>query len=74
MVAAPLGDDVLVPTGCLQGLNCTGVSSGPDGICDTTALAGDTQVFPVGQGQPDQLCVGLGPNGILDTIAGGDDT
>jgi hypothetical protein len=73
-VAAPVGDDKLLPTGCAQGVNCNGVSSGPDGICDTTTLAGDTQVIPVGQGQPDQLCVNVGPNGLLDTVLGGDDT
>jgi len=49
------------------------VQTGPDGIADTAALGLDDQVIPVGQGMPDVPCVGPGIDGVLDTIAGGDD-
>jgi hypothetical protein len=47
--AAAVGDDVLEP-----GVRIT---SGPDGVCDTTADANDTQALPVGQGSPNGGCV-----------------
>ena len=33
----------------------------------------DVQVIPLGQGQPNQICITAGTNGVLDSTAGGDD-
>jgi hypothetical protein len=33
----------------------------------------DVQVIPVGQGQPNQICVTAGTNGVLNSITNGDD-
>jgi hypothetical protein len=64
---AMTGDDVVGP-------NLEGIDSGPNGICDTPAGAGETQVIPVGNGDPDTDCVTDGGDGSLDTpAAAGDD-
>jgi len=49
------------------------ITTGANGICNTTADAADVQVIPVSQGLPGQLCVTAGPDEVLDTPAGGDD-
>jgi hypothetical protein len=49
------------------------VTSGPDGIAQTTAMGNDVQVIPIGQGQPGTDCVGTGQDGISQTSASGDD-
>jgi len=76
-VGTPGGDDVLFPTGCTDGTNCTAILSGPDGVCGTLkqnlGSNDDTQVIPLGQGQPYQNCIDYGTDFILETIPGGDD-
>jgi hypothetical protein len=62
---APAGDD--------RAQDGFWVDSGPDGLADTAAVAGSTQVIPVGRGAPDVPCVGPGPDGVLDTVPAGDD-
>ncbi|MDP3937229.1 MAG: right-handed parallel beta-helix repeat-containing protein, partial [Deltaproteobacteria bacterium] len=48
--AAPSGDDVVdVPN--------NRITSGPDGVCDTTADMNDVQSLPVGQGTPNSVCI-----------------
>jgi len=49
------------------------IDTGADGICNTAAVAPDVQVIPVGQGSPNGTAITPGPNGLLDTAAGGDD-
>lgn len=57
------------------------VFSGPNGISETVAAAGDTAVFPVNQGRPDDpagdpqiiMAVGRGEDGVLEAGNGGDD-
>lgn len=51
------------------------VTTGPDGICDSTAgTVDDVQQIPVGQGAPNTLAIGPGDNGLVDTPAAlGDD-
>jgi hypothetical protein len=50
------------------------ILTGADGICQTAAAPPDLQIIPVGQGEPDQFCVGPGPNNVLETDPAGDDT
>ncbi len=53
------------------------ILAGSDGICDTVAdpNSDDVQVNPPGSNiGPDGVCVSAGPDGILQTAAGGDDT
>ena len=65
-----IGDDVSV-----GGI----ITTGPDGICETASAtivvgaADDVQLLPVGQGTPNLICVTAGPDGFLDSTAGGDD-
>ncbi|MCH7924796.1 MAG: hypothetical protein IIC51_04610, partial [Planctomycetes bacterium] len=64
---APVADD---------GVSGDTITTGPDGICNTTAAGDDVQVIPVGQGQAGQTCVGQGVNAFRDTPNGdvlGDD-
>lgn len=53
--------------------NATVISTGPDGICDTTASPGDIQAAPVGQGTPNQNVIRCGANKTAETVAAGDD-
>lgn len=50
------------------------ITTGPNGICETPADPPDIQIIPVGQGEPNQPCVGPGPNSVLETDLAGDDT
>ena len=43
------------------------VSTGADGLADTTAAGDDVQVIPVGQGASDTVCVDAGADGIAQT-------
>jgi parallel beta-helix repeat protein len=49
------------------------INTGANGICETTAAAGDDQKLTVGQGDPNQDCVTAGGDGLLQTAAVGDD-
>ena len=49
------------------------ITTGADGICDTFASFADDQVIPVGEGQPNAVCVTAGPNGLRDSAAVGND-
>jgi len=66
----PLGDDTLFSSE-------DRLTSGANGVVETTAQLDDVQVIAVGQGftaptfMP--LTVGAGPNGVLDSTPGGDD-
>ncbi len=51
-----------------------GISVGADGLVSTVAIGDDVQLIPVGQGRPDAIVIHPGPNGVLDTPPGGDDT
>jgi len=49
------------------------VDTGADGICNTAAAGDDVQAVAVG-GMPANLaCVGIGPNGVLNSVPLGDD-
>ena len=49
------------------------VTTGPDGICDTTAAEDDLQYIDVGKGYPNAYVIGPGPNGVIDSTPAGDD-
>lgn len=49
------------------------ITTGPDGICDTTAAVGDIQAAPVGGGTPHRNEVRCGPDKVAASVAGGDD-
>ena len=53
-----------------EGARRMGIVAGPDRDCDTTATDDDVQVFAVGTTglSPGTVVVGVGPNGILDTL------
>lgn len=65
--APALNDDVV-------DLGANLITTGADGICDTTADPNDDQTIPVGAGAADGTCVDTGPDGICDTAAAGDDS
>jgi len=50
------------------------INTGPDGICQTTAAAGDIQAAPVGSGTPFRTEIKCGTNKLVETAATGDDT
>jgi hypothetical protein len=50
------------------------INTGPDGICQTTAAAGDIQAAPVGSGTPFRTEIKCGANKLVETAATGDDT
>jgi hypothetical protein len=58
------GDDTIV---------VSNVTTGPDGICQTTAHPQDDQIITVGQGKAYAVCVSPGANGKRDTIKSGND-
>lgn len=49
------------------------ISTGPNGICETAAAAGEKQAIALGRGTPDVPVIGPGPDGVLNTEPGGDD-
>lgn len=49
------------------------ITTGPNGLCESTAAAGDIQAAVVGQGTPNRNEVRCGPNRIVDTAAANDD-
>ncbi len=60
--AVPVNDDVIE-------LAFLRITTGPDGICDTTADPSDDQTIPVGQGAPDARCIDSAADGICETTA-----
>ena len=67
---APGGDDTLFPSE-------DRLTSGANGVVETLAQPDDVQVIPLGRGYTSTtfmpLGVGAGPNGVLDSMPGGDD-
>ncbi|MFA6015104.1 MAG: Ig-like domain-containing protein [Gallionellaceae bacterium] len=61
-------DDVVTGAGTALG----NVSSGPDGICQTTAAVGDTQVIAVGNGQANSTAIILTSGAASITVFGDD--
>ena len=57
------GDDLLV--------NRIGISVGDDGICASRDFK-DGQRIDFGKGEPNSVCIKVGPNGVLDTPAPND--
>jgi|GEM_PF-3238784 len=49
------------------------ITTGADGLANTTKAGDDIQVIAVGQGESDQPCITPGGNGVLNTTPGGDD-
>ena len=49
------------------------ITTGPDGICDTTHTTGDTQLIAKGKGAPNVICIQAGASGVLYSQKGGDD-
>ncbi len=78
------GDDVVIGNPSQQvpgGMPPTSILTGLNGIADTRACnpgpvgsCATIQRIPLGQGEPFQLMIGAGPNGLLDTTPAGDDT
>ncbi len=49
------------------------ISTGENGICETSKSGDDVQSLPVGNGMPDQICVKAGANNFRDTrVSAGD--
>ena len=46
---------------------CVYVTTGDDGVCETTAAGDDVQLIPLAQGDPNSICIGPGDNAVLDT-------
>lgn len=70
---AAFGDMQQIPPG--SGLqNDIAVTTGPDGLCNTTALPDDIQAATVGGGTPNQVAIRCGANKTVETAAAGDDT
>lgn len=71
---AVAGDDVqVIAVGAVTTLGATIINSGPNGVCNTTAAGGETQVLTVGTGLANQLAFNAGANLNLDSVVGGDD-
>ena len=50
------------------------ITTGADGVCDTTAAGDDEQEVKVGRGaHTEAVCVSAGPDGVMDTLRQGDD-
>jgi hypothetical protein len=50
------------------------IDTGANGLCETTAAAGDIQAAPVGQGTPFRNEIRCGANKLVETAAANDDT
>jgi hypothetical protein len=72
-VAAPaLADQQMIAPG--TGRQSTVViSTGANGLCETTAASGDSQSAPVGGATPNRNEIKCGANKLVDTVAAGDD-
>ena len=72
--SAPTGDDFTGtfawPGGCSS---APIVATGANAICNTAALGDDYQLVPVGNRPTDLTCISPGPNGVINTVPGGDD-
>ncbi len=53
--------------------NSTVISTGANGLCETTAAVGDVQKATIGQGTPNRNEVRCGTNKVVDSTAAGDD-
>lgn len=53
--------------------NSVVVDTGVNGICETTATAGDLQIATVGSGSPNRNEIRCGTNKTAETVASGDD-
>ncbi|MFK7929412.1 MAG: hypothetical protein AB8H79_14550 [Myxococcota bacterium] len=51
-----------------------GITTGEDGISESSASGADIQLIPEGQGEPNVACIGPGSDGVLNTTPAGDDT
>jgi hypothetical protein len=73
LLAAPAVADVqrIAPGNGLQ--NAVVVDTGANGVCETTAVRGDTQAANLGQGARNRPAVRCGPNRDAETTAQGDD-
>lgn len=49
------------------------ITTGPDGICQTTAHYKDEQVIQVGKGEQNATIIEPGPNGLRNTVPSGND-
>lgn len=70
--AAALADEQAIPAGVPQEGELA-INTGPDGICNSTALAGDVQLATVGSGPSDLGEIGCGPDGLVGSTAVADD-
>jgi hypothetical protein len=64
LVSTPAGDDQTVGNT---------ITTGANGISNTTKTGNDTQDIAVNQGKANEVCITAGNNGTLDTTPGGDD-
>jgi hypothetical protein len=70
-----VGDDNKIesfrfPDGTKRGI----ILNGTDGIVNTSAVIGDTQMIPVGQGLPDTVCICPMPSKVIMSTPLGDDS
>ncbi|MBI5503280.1 MAG: hypothetical protein HY899_00650 [Deltaproteobacteria bacterium] len=71
-VASAVADQQQIASGTGQ-QDSVVISTGADGICDTTAASGDIQFAAVGSGSPNRTEIRCGTNKLVDTVAAGDD-
>ena len=50
-----------------------GIDTGANGVCETPAVPDDSQVIPIGRGNPGSVIITAGRNGYLEILLGGDD-
>jgi hypothetical protein len=65
LVAHASGDDTVI---------AGKITTGADGICNTTAAGTDVQLIAVGKGAAGSVCIGPGPDGTLNSTPSGGDT
>jgi hypothetical protein len=60
-------------SGGLTGIQMGSISTGPNGIAESTALLTDAQVIQLGNGAPNTACVTASANHVVATAPAGDD-
>ncbi|HUT52559.1 MAG TPA: hypothetical protein VM658_04155, partial [bacterium] len=71
--SGPDGSLETTPAGDDEAPDSLSINAGQNGVADTTGDTTDFQEIPFGQGKPYSIAVLPGPNGIIDSMAQGDD-
>ncbi len=71
--AIEAGTNLVTAAGAGDAVVGNTVTTGADGVCNTTPAGNDIPRIPVGQGKPNEVCITAGTDGTLQTANGGDD-